>query len=123
MAPLAHREGPPQGHLALFRREVADLRRFVLAQDLVYVGGGNTANLLAVWRTHGLDRIFREAWEAGVVLAGLSAGGLCWFEGGVTGSFCPHYDGEAERRPLYQRLVAEGGPDGETPVDARHLDP
>lgn len=113
-------------HLALFRREIADLRAFVLAQDLVYVGGGNTANLLAVWRTHGLDAILREAWAAGVVLAGLSAGALCWFEGGVTdsfgpgyaplvgglgllpGSFCPHYDGEAERRPLYRRLVAEG---------------
>ena len=115
-------------HLPLFaRRHVGQvLRDFVLAQDLVYVGGGNTANLLAVWRLHGLDAILAEAWRAGVVLAGLSAGSLCWFEGGVTDSFgaalhplpdglgllpgshCPHYDSEAQRRPTYARLVAEG---------------
>jgi dipeptidase E len=112
-------------HLALFDRDVADLERFLLEQDIVYVGGGNTANLLAVWRVHGLDVILRRAWEEGVVLAGRSAGSICWFEGGTTDSFgdlaplrdglgfltgsnCPHYDGEAERRPLYHRLVATG---------------
>jgi peptidase E len=117
--------------LPLFQREAFDLRAFVLAQDAVYVGGGNTANLLAVWRLHGLDAILREAWERGVVLAGISAGSICWFEAGTTDSFgptlralhgalgflpgshCPHYDGEAQRRPLYRRLVAEGAlPDG-----------
>lgn len=112
-------------HLLLFHRDETDLRRHVLAQNLVYVGGGSTANLLAVWRTHGLDRIVREALDAGVVLAGVSAGALCWFSGGttdsfgpyaplrdglgfVTGSFCPHYDGEAPRRPGYLAAVRDG---------------
>ena len=113
-------------HLPLFRREDADLRAAVLSQDLIYVGGGNTANMLAVWRVHGLDAVLREAWEAGVVLTGLSAGSLCWFEGGVTDSFgealapmndglallpgshCPHYDGEPLRRPRYRQLVRSG---------------
>jgi dipeptidase E len=113
-------------HLQLFRRSVTDLRSFILAQDIVYVGGGNTAVMLAAWRVHRLDEILREAWGQGVILCGLSAGSVCWFEAGVTDSFgqplralsnclgflpgshCPHYDGEAERRPTYQRLVAEG---------------
>ncbi len=115
-------------HLPLFtRRHAGDaLREHVLAQDLLYVGGGNTANMLAVWRAHGLDTILEEAWRAGVILCGLSAGSLCWFEGGVTDSFgealqvlpdglgllpgshCPHYDGEAQRRPAYSDLVARG---------------
>lgn len=110
-------------HLGLFRREIGDLRAFVLAQDVIYVGGGNTLNMLALWKLHGLDVIFREAWEAGVVLAGISAGALCWFEGGPTdslgplapiaclgflpGSLCVHYDGETARRPTYLGLVAD----------------
>ncbi len=116
--------------LALFERTVADLEAHVLDQDVVYVGGGNTANLLAVWRLHGLDRALRSAYEAGVVLAGISAGMNCWFDASVTDSFgpdlsglpdglgflpgsaCPHYDGEALRRPVYRRLVAEGFPGG-----------
>jgi peptidase E len=122
----AHHDCVPSD-LGLFSRTVADLRGFVLSQDVVWVGGGNTASLLAVWRAHGLDEVLREAWEAGVVLCGVSAGMNCWFEGSTTDSFdlaelaalpdglgilpgscCPHYDGEAQRRPLYQRLVAEG---------------
>jgi peptidase E len=118
-------------HLALFNRRVDDLEALLLDQDVVYVGGGNTANMLAIWRAHGVDRALRRAWEAGVVMAGLSAGSLCWFESGTTDSFglelaglvdglgflpgshSPHYDGEALRRPLYQRLVAEGAlPEG-----------
>lgn len=112
--------------LALFSRTVDDLEAFILDQDVVYVGGGNTASLLAVWRAHGVDRALRAAHEAGVVLAGLSAGALCWFDSGTTdsygvglaplvgglgfiaGSFSPHYDGETERRPVYQRLVGSG---------------
>jgi dipeptidase E len=113
--------------LGLFERRIADLRAHVLAQDVVYVGGGSTANLLAVWRAHGLDRILAEAWEAGVVLCGISAGMNCWFQASVTDSFdlgrlaplhdglgllagsaCPHYDGEPQRRPTYRRLVAAG---------------
>jgi peptidase E len=107
-----------------------DLREHILEQDIVVVGGGNTANMLAIWRVHGFDGILREAWEAGVVLTGASAGMICWFEAGVTDSFrpeldglddglgflpgsaCPHYDGEAARRPRYRELVASGFPAG-----------
>jgi dipeptidase E len=106
------------------------LRRFALDQDVIFVGGGNTANALAIWRVHGFDEILREAWEAGVVVTGWSAGMICWFEAGITDSFgpqlegmrdglgfldgsaCPHYDGEELRRPVYTRLVAEGFPPG-----------
>jgi peptidase E len=113
-------------HLELFNREVADLRAFILPQDLVYVGGGNTASMLAVWRTHGMDSILCEAWREGVLLCGISAGALCWFEAGVTdsfgprlqplhdglgllpGSFCPHYDGEALRRPTFHESIGTG---------------
>ncbi|MEV7430847.1 peptidase E [Nocardioides sp. NPDC092400] len=111
--------------LPLFRYDEipgGDLRSFVLGQDVIHVGGGSTANLLALWRLHGLDDVLREAGEDGVVLAGVSAGMNCWFEGSVTdsygplaalpdglgllpGSACPHYDGEADRRPTYLDLV------------------
>ena len=107
------------------RGEDVDLRAHVLAQDVIYVGGGSTANLLALWRLHGLDAILAEAAAEGVVLAGISAGMNCWFEASVTDSFgplaglpdglgflrgsaCPHYDGEAERRPTYLDLVGTG---------------
>jgi dipeptidase E len=114
--------------LALFDRDIRDLRGFVLAQDVIYVGGGNTANLLAVWRVHGLDRVMREAWRRGVILAGISAGALCWFQAGVTDSFggvfhplreglgflrgamTPHYNGEPQRRPTLHRLMRRGFP-------------
>jgi dipeptidase E len=116
-------------HLPLFNRRHADPAAFLLEQDVVYVTGGNTANMLAVWRVHGIDVALRRAYEAGVVLCGLSAGALCWFESGTTdsfsglapfrdglgflpGSISPHYDGEARRRPLYQRFVADGGEPG-----------
>jgi dipeptidase E len=117
-------------YLPFFPWPPQDLRALALAQDVIYVSGGNTANALAIWRVHGFDQILREAWEAGVVLAGWSAGMICWFEAGVTDSFgpqlegmpdglgflpgsaCPHYDGEAERRPIYTRLVANGFPPG-----------
>lgn len=107
-----------------------DLREHVLAQDAIYVGGGSTANMLAVWRVHGFDSILREAWERGVLLCGWSAGMICWFEAGVTDSFgpglsgmrdllgflpgsaCPHYDSEDRRRPVYTELVADGFPPG-----------
>jgi dipeptidase E len=73
--------------LQLFDRTIGDLESYVLAQDVVYVGGGNTASLLAVWRAHGLDAILRAAWAEGVVLCGLSAGMNCWFSESVTDSF------------------------------------
>ena len=117
-------------HLAFFPWPPEDLRAFVLSQDVIYAGGGNTANMLAVWRVHGLDRLLHEAWEEGVVLCGSSAGMICWFEAGVTDSFgpqlvgmedglgflpgsaCPHYDGEELRRPRYRELVEGGFPSG-----------
>jgi peptidase E len=114
-------------HLALFPMpNVADPGELLMSQDVIFVGGGSVANMVAVWRVHGIDEILRKAWQAGIVLAGSSAGGICWFEGGTTdsfgiklraftdglamlpGSFCPHYSSEAERRPLYRRLVADG---------------
>ena len=96
----------------------------LLEQDVIYVGGGNTANLLAIWRLHGVDKAMRQAWRRGAVLCGVSAGMICWFESSVTDSFgplrelrdglgllpgsaCPHYDGEANRRPTFHRLVRE----------------
>jgi peptidase E len=114
-------------HLHLFPMpNVEDILGHLLAQDVVWVGGGSVANLLAVWRVHGLDEAFRTAWQAGVVLGGVSAGSICWYVGGTTDSFGPdlrpvtnglallpygsgvHYDSEARRRPLVHRLVAEG---------------
>jgi dipeptidase E len=113
-------------HLSLFKLEPGDWRERALEQDVIYVGGGNTRALLALWREWGLDRVLREAWESGVVLAGISAGSICWFEQGLSdsvnagevlpldclgfleGSNCPHYDGEPERRPAYQQFVMKG---------------
>jgi len=111
--------------LNFFRRTPVDLRAFLFAFDVVHVGGGNTRSMLAVWRHWGFDAVLREAWERGIVLCGSSAGSICWFEEGLTdslegeltkmeclgfltGSNCPHYDGEKDRRPTYQRLVANG---------------
>ncbi|GAA3171224.1 peptidase E [Streptomyces virens] len=105
---------------------VDDVEGTVLGHDVVWVMGGSVANLLAVWRAHRLDEILRRAWRAGVVLAGVSAGSLCWYEGGTTDSFGPelrpvtnglgllpygngvHYDSDGGRRPLTHRLIAEG---------------
>ena len=116
-------------HLKTFPWPPADLRELVLSQDSICVSGGNTANMLAIWRVHGIDTLMREAWENGIVLWGASAGMICWFEHGVTDSFgpgldateclgflpgsaCPHYDGEEQRRPRYRALVDNGLPEG-----------
>lgn len=113
----------------LFDRAGQDLRSRLLDQDLIHVGGGNTANMLAVWRTHGVDELLREAWEKGVILTGMSAGANCWFEASVTdsfgplqplrdglgfleGSYCPHYDSEPERRSTFESMIASGFPAG-----------
>ena len=110
--------------LTFFKR-TPELRSFLLNQDVIYVGGGNTKTLLAVWRDWGVTEIMREAWESGVVLTGVSAGAICWFEQGLTDSFsnelrpldclgflpgscCPHYSREPQRRPSYHRLLASG---------------
>jgi peptidase E len=105
---------------------VTDPAAHLLAQDTVWVGGGSTANLLALWRLHGLDRAMSDCWEAGVVLAGVSAGSICWHVGGTTDSYGPelrpvtnalgflpfsngvHYDADEQRRPLFHRLIAAG---------------
>jgi dipeptidase E len=122
-------------HLSLFRlREVKrSLEEIVLDQDIVYAGGGSMRNLLAIWRAHGLDRLLLEAWRQGIVLAGLSAGAMCWFEGGVTrssgppapiaglglleGSLTVHADGEPERLPVWLASVRDGTLPGGWAVD------
>jgi peptidase E len=120
----AHRCEPT--HISLFRREQgpADLRRHLLSQDLIYVGGGSVVSLLGVWRAHGIDSILREAWESGVVLCGLSAGSLCWFAEAVSGfhgepkrlrglgllpfSNCVHYEHGSKRGEAYHGFLREG---------------
>ena len=111
-------------HVTLFSR-TPNLRDVLLKQDIIYVGGGNTKSMLAVWREWDLPAILREAWQAGIVLAGISAGAICWFEQGITdsgagglavlacmgflsGSCCPHFDGETERRPAFNQFLSSG---------------
>lgn len=118
----ARRLGAKPSHLSLFKQPLEPLARFVLRHDAIWVGGGNTRNLLLLWKAWGLDRALRIAYERGIVLSGSSAGALCWFHSGVTdsfpghyqelsclgwlrGSFCPHYNSEPKRRPVYRRLV------------------
>jgi dipeptidase E len=112
-------------HLSLYKPSTNDLAGLLLDQDILYVGGGSTKNLLALWREWGLDAITRQAWERGVILSGVSAGSICWFQQGTTdslfgpltpitclgflpGSNSPHYDSEPERRPTYHRLISSG---------------
>jgi peptidase E len=113
-------------HFPLFSAPPRPAREHLLDQDVIYVGGGATANMLVLWRFHGLDAILREAWEMGTIMAGPSAGAICWFEDGVTrslgdeivplgdglglvtGSFCPHYGDDEARTAAYRRLVADG---------------
>jgi peptidase E len=121
------RGGIHASHLALLPMpNVEDVRGHLLEQDVIWVWGGSAAGLLALWRLHGLDEIVREAWQAGVVLTGVSAGSICWHVGGTTDSFGPdlrpitnglalvpysngvHYDSDEQRRPLFQQLVADG---------------
>jgi peptidase E len=126
-------------HISLFRREQgpADLREHLLSQDLIYVGGGSVISLLGVWRAHGIDEILREAWEAGVILCGLSAGSLCWFAEAVTGfhgaprrveglgllpfSNCVHYEPRSERRLAYHEFLREGMAPGYAAEDGAAL--
>lgn len=124
---MAQEAGFHGSHLQLFTMpNVEDIAGHLLAQDVVWVWGGSVAGLLAMWELHGVGAALREAWQAGVVLTGVSAGSLCWHVGGTTDSFGPelrpvtnglgllpysngvHYDSEPQRRPLYQSLVADG---------------
>lgn len=113
-------------HLALFTMPNRDPEEILARSDVVWVGGGSVANLLALWRLHGVDVAMRSAWERGTILAGVSAGSICWHVGGPTDSFGPtlrvvtdalalvpygngvHYDSEEQRRPLLQRVVGDG---------------
>jgi dipeptidase E len=114
-------------HLALLQDSPRDLEKFVLSQDIIYVGGGNTATMLAAWRVMGLELILKEAWFRGIILCGISAGAICWFESGptdslglgaltplldglglISGSHCPHYDSDPTRRPAYKRFIEAG---------------
>jgi peptidase E len=122
-------------HLSLFRLREAGrtLREIVLDQDIVYAGGGSMRNLLAIWRAHGLDALLVEAWRRGIVLAGLSAGAMCWFDAGVTrssgppealaglglleGSLTVHADGEPERLPVWLAHVRDGSLPGGWALD------
>lgn len=111
-------------YLSLFAAHTADIEGYLMEQDIIYVGGGNTRSMLALWREWGLDDILRRAGENGTILAGVSAGANCWFDacstdsipgtlsvlagmGYLTGSFTPHYDGEAQRRPTLHRMLIE----------------
>jgi peptidase E len=124
---MAQEAGFHGNHLQLFTMpNVDDVREHLLAQDVIWVWGGSVAGLLAMWDLHGVGDLMREAWEAGVVLTGVSAGSICWHEGGTTDSFGPelrpisnglglvpfsngvHYDSEEQRRPLFQSLIASG---------------
>lgn len=126
--------GARPSFLRLFARTVEDLRMFLLGFDLIYLGGGNTANMMAVWKAQGVDKILFEAWERGIVIAGGSAGAICWYESGVTDSFgkilkpltgcygvlagshCPHYHWK-DRRAVYHRLLAKGALPAGTAID------
>lgn len=103
----------------------SEIAEFLADKDIIYVGGGNTANLLSIWRAHGVDQILRDAWTRGAILCGISAGMICWFRDGLTDSYgdlkplrdglgfinasaCPHYDGDKKRRPSYHNAIEQG---------------
>ena len=108
-------------HLDFFKR-TPNLENIIDDQDVIFVGGGNTKSMLAVWREWGLDKILKNAYESGTVMSGVSAGAICWFDKGITdswsgklnvmdcmgfmkGSCCPHYDEEPERKPSLSRFI------------------
>lgn len=112
-------------HLSLFRPPAESIASFLSRQDIIYVGGGSTINMLTLWKVWKLDTLLKQAWQDGKLLCGLSAGSLCWFEEGLSdsvspgqyrkieclgfleGSHCPHYDGEQGRPPMYRQLINE----------------
>ena len=117
---------PHTSHLSLTRYNQPKLHQHLLDQDLIYVGGGNSFQMLLVWRAHEVDKTLKKAWEQGCVMTGLSAGSICWFHGAITdswghpyqllddglgllpGSHCPHYDAEPDRPAIYENLIAQG---------------
>jgi len=118
--------GTEHSHVSLTRYNQSDPDGHLLDQDVIYVGGGNSFQMLLVWRAHGIEETLRQAWEKGVILCGVSAGALCWFSGSITDSWghplqvlkdglgflpeshCPHYDGERERQKIYEESIADG---------------
>jgi dipeptidase E len=126
-------------HISLFRRDCGpgSVREHLLKQDLIYVGGGSILSLLGVWRAHGIDEDLRAAWQAGVILVGVSAGSLCWFNSGLTAyhhdakpyeglgflshSNAVHYDEESDRRPAYHQALRDGMPGGYAASDGAAL--
>lgn len=112
-----------QCHLSLFKPDFENRRTYILNFEIIYVGGGNTFNMLAIWKAWSLDTILVEAWKKGIILCGISAGSICWFEQGLTDSFssteyremdclglikgsnCPHYNNEKGRRETYKDLI------------------
>ncbi len=113
--------GAQPSWISLFGRVAPTWKEHLLSQDIIFVGGGNTRSMLALWREWGMDEVLHEAYEKGIILCGSSAGAICWFEQCITdsvwplgvldcmgilkGSCCPHYDDEAERRPAYLKFV------------------
>ncbi len=112
-------------HLSLFSGHTDKIEEFILDQDILFVGGGNTRNLLVLWKEWGLDKIIRKAYDKGTILSGVSAGSICWFEQGLTdsipnqlttlnclgflqGSNCPHFDGEPQRQSVYKKEIISG---------------
>ena len=112
-------------HLSLFKGHTAQIEAFLLNQDIIYVGGGNTRNMLVLWREWGVDSILKNAYHKGIILSGISAGAICWFEQGLTdsipnqlsnlaclgflkGSNCPHFDGEPYRQEIYKEKIRSG---------------
>lgn len=119
------RLGARVSHLTLIKPNTDNVEKLLLQQDIIWVGGGNTRNMLALWRAWGVDEALHKAYNNGIVLAGGSAGAICWFEQGITdsvpgkllpmdclgwlqGSCCPHYDSEPGRRPTFRKLIAAG---------------
>ena len=116
--------GAEPSWVSLFGRVTDAWKQHLLNQDIIYVGGGNTKSMLALWKAWGVDQVLREAYEKGIILSGISAGGICWFEEGVTdsiwpldkmdmlgfleGSMCPHFDSEIERQPVYRHKIQIG---------------
>ncbi|MFP6679528.1 MAG: Type 1 glutamine amidotransferase-like domain-containing protein [Dehalococcoidia bacterium] len=112
-------------HLSLYNPPQKDIRSYVMKHDIIYVGGGSTKNLMALWKEWNFDEVMREAWEAGIVLSGTSAGSICWFEDCITdsipegltslkcagflkGSNSTHYGSHPDRPSTYRRLIASG---------------
>jgi dipeptidase E len=131
--------GCETSHVSLFRRDdgASDVHEHLLTRDVIYVGGGSVVSLLGVWRAHGVDTALRRAWERGVVMCGVSAGSLCWFEAGVSAfhgapraveglgllpwSNCVHFDAEPAREEAYRHLLLEGMREGYAAADGAAL--